>query len=336
MRSRAGSAIVSGLNRNRFRSTIKVRPPAQPPAVAPAKIASLGVLTCHFNPCGYKLPIENFHRFADGVKRSGTPLYTIELVFGDQEPQTNPDVLIRGDADDHRLWQKERLLNILIEQVGSRHDALAWIDADILFVRPDWPTAAMRCLETHAVAQLFDHSYQAAPNGHLVLGKPSTGSLYATRREDCVKFDLSHPGFAWVGRSDWMMKHGLLDTSVSGSGDLQMISGFVGRDLPINDRLAGTGWLHSVETWARTVHPDIRESLGFIEGAIVHLFHGFKRNRKYVDRWQWLVSNRYDPATDIETCPRTGLIRWTDHARRHKPQMIASVSEYFTTRREDG
>jgi hypothetical protein len=52
-------------------------------------------------------------------------------------------------------------------------------------------------------------------------------------------------------------------------------------------------------------------------------------------RWLYLTQYRFDPARDLQIDERTGLLEWTEHARRDKPAMIELVSNYFAERRED-
>ena len=70
----------------------------------------LAAVCCHFNPCGYRKRIRNFHRFYDRARLAGIPLLVVELAFGDRPFELSgvPGVhRIRGGAI---LWQKERLL----------------------------------------------------------------------------------------------------------------------------------------------------------------------------------------------------------------------------------
>ena len=41
-------------------------------------VNNLAVICCHFNPCGYKMPVANAHRFLDEI---GVPVTLVELSF---------------------------------------------------------------------------------------------------------------------------------------------------------------------------------------------------------------------------------------------------------------
>ncbi len=55
------------------------------------------------------------------------------------------------------IWQKERLLNILLDRLPKRITKVAWLDADLLFLNSDWARLASESLETWAAIQLFDY-----------------------------------------------------------------------------------------------------------------------------------------------------------------------------------
>jgi hypothetical protein len=82
------------------------------------------------------------------------------------------------------------------------------------------------------------------------------------------------------------------------------------------------------------VYADVAGFFGYVPGTITHLYHGAHRDRHYVARWHYLTNGLYDPVTDVEV-DDTGLLAWTDYAKRHKSDMVRLVSDYFALRRED-
>lgn len=44
---------------------------------------------------------------------------------------------VRGD-ERHVLWQKERLLNLAIDSLPADVDAVAWLDADLIWFNHGW------------------------------------------------------------------------------------------------------------------------------------------------------------------------------------------------------
>jgi hypothetical protein len=299
----------------------------------PVPINSLAVVACYFNPCHYATPLANFRRFADGIRSAGLPLHAIELAFDDDEFETDAEFKLRGSSQRHKLWQKERLLNIVMRAVGAQYDALAWIDADVIFTRRQWAEDAKRLLSHYPVIQLFRTAHDLHPDKRMTKHRPSMASVWpAAKARDP---NATHPGFAWAGRSDWLLKYGLEDQMVIGGGDcttMRALQADAGRALPF-DRDMSPQWKAAYRQWAAPLAEEISGRIGFVDQSIVHLWHGTAKDRHYVDRWAYVAD--YDPATD--TCTdETGLIAWTDFAIEKKPDMVRQVAEYFSLRKEDG
>jgi hypothetical protein len=259
-------------------------------------------------------------------------LHTIELAF-DVDPFQLPGAShqVRGSRRRNQLWQKERLLNVLIDRVDA--DAIAWVDADVLFLNTQWVADTCRALQKLQVIQLFEDSYNLLPSGRLFLVKPSTGYCFAQRRPDFFKYSVSHPGLAWAGRRDWLRKHKLLDQNVVGGGDGLMMPGFARSSLPIQDYVSD-GLLKYVRAWCNAVHSQIGGSFGALPGSVIHLYHGAPKNRLYVARVSYLKKHSFDPRSDIEL-DQNGLWCWTERALTQKPEMVREIAGYFAERRED-
>ena len=102
----------------------------------------LYAITTVYNPAGYESRFRLYREFAKRIEKSGVALYTVELATGDQDFAVT-------DAEDprhirlrspHTLWYKENLINIAIARLPRDWEYVAWLDADIQFLRPDWVT----------------------------------------------------------------------------------------------------------------------------------------------------------------------------------------------------
>jgi len=301
----------------------------------PAVINRLAAVTCYFNPCGYHRLLDNYRRFVREFAVFGVELHTIELAFGDRpfELPDRPSIIhVRGN-DGNLLWQKEALLNFLIEKLPADIDAVCWIDADLIFHNPHWVEHTKRSLSRLQVVQLFQDCWQEFPDGQLSRIKPSTGYAYAHNSADFTNFGITHPGFAWAGRIDWLREVGLLETHVVGGGDSLMIKGFTNCDLHVDDWI-NPEWTRTVEDWTGRTFDRVQGAFGYVPGAITHMYHGSRKNRLYNERWRYLTEHDFDPATDVEI-DENGLLAWTDSAHLNKPTMIELVRGYFAERRED-
>src|SRR5262249_26008881 len=146
-------------------------------------------------------------------------------------PEAPRLVRIRGTRERNHLWQKERLLNILLDYVPGYVDAVCWIDADIEFLNPHWPEETRRALTNNQVAQLFEECYQVDPGGQLECVGQSTAAYYAAAgaRPGRLKHTgESHCGFAWVARAHWLRHVRFEDTVITSTGDSIMARAFTG------------------------------------------------------------------------------------------------------------
>lgn len=300
------------------------RPGEFPPKKHPQResIQNLHVITSYFNPCRYRRLRDNYWRFRENLN---APLHTIELLFGDREPDIPDAFHVRSNTV---LWHKEALLNILIDRLPPEVDAIAWVDADLLFTNPYWVEHACQRLEDYAVIQLFAKSFHKMPDGSLIPAKPSCAKLFAEECKLWSNFSLAHPGFAWAARASWLRQHKLADTHVIGGGDTLMVSAFTGRRLLLQNRMSPAHREWHMK-WVDAVHQEVCRSLNYIPGHVHHLWHGFRSDRNYVDRFQ--VLSNFDPARDLIR-DENGLWAWSDQA---DPAMVQAVSQHFQNRAED-
>lgn len=304
----------------------------------PERMENLVVITCFWNPMGYKRPVQNWREFSRGISAQGLDLATIELTLDDDPPQLDgPGVYhLRGERQKHLLWQKERLLNLLWPLYQGRADAMAWIDCDLAFLNPRWVEEALAALRENHVVQLFSHAYNRMPSGELHQMKNSSGWYYRHSAENTARFQVSHPGFAWAARTSWFRAvGGLYDRGVTGSGDALMVEGITGyRPHYIQFMDPCEAWRSDLAAWTQRAREATGQAFSYVPGSILHFYHGSKANRKYMERQDYLVSERYNPQTDL-VVDETGLLSWSETARKNKPRMIELVAGYFRDRRED-
>lgn len=282
-------------------------------------MSRLTVIACHFNPCGYQRPVLNYLRWRDTIK---LPVITVELTFG--RPAIYDAIRIEGDLH-HLMWQKEALLNVALRHVDT--DAVAWIDTDVLFTNPHWVARTLRELEDHAFVQLFSDAYWMCEDHELKHAARSTG-WRLSRPEDPLwcDFTMSHPGFAWAARTEAIKKCGLYAHMITGSGDTAMIRGFTQRRIGQREKTIPSKLREHLLKWA----VKCEGTVGFVEGACLHMYHGELRHRRYVERWEML--NDFDPETHV-VVESSGALAWT----RAAPKPLKTrVFEYFAGRREDG
>lgn len=128
------------------------RPRPAPPMRGRERLA---VVTSYFNPCGYRSLRRNYQRFAQDMQDQRAALFTIELAHRDQAFLLQPSATVVQVRANDVMWQKERLLNVLIQRLPDHFDQVAWVDADVRFENPNWRADASAALDDTPIVQLF-------------------------------------------------------------------------------------------------------------------------------------------------------------------------------------
>jgi glycosyltransferase involved in cell wall biosynthesis len=283
------------------------------------------VLTCHFNPCGYKKPLENYWAFRRHMQTFDVNLRTIEMTFDEQQPQISDAVQVHGRRENQMLWQKERLLNLLI--ANSTAKVVAWIDADVWFMNPRWVERAEDYLldEGGKVLQLFSEARMINECG---VASDNVWKSFAMMRStevprwyDC---SISHSGLAWAANGDWLREHLLYDKIASGINDSVMALYFCG-DQARAETTLNPEMTANFRAWAPPL--DRALEVSFAVGTVLHMFHGTNKNRNR--RKQREEHGRQRPRDLII---RNGAYQWSDIADK---EMVEEIRQRFVNRQED-
>jgi hypothetical protein len=281
----------------------------------------LAVVTCHFNPCGYRRLRENYWRFRAALR--GARLFTVEVSF-DGRFHLPSDWQIAA-TDRHVLWQKESLLNYAVARLPDQYDQVAWIDADLLFLNPQWVQDTSRMLEQLPVVQLFEGCHFTTAGGAIDSHYPSV-----LKKRRLKSSGHGMPGGAWAARRELIERHGLYPFGVVGTGDQIFVDGAFGERNQFLTQQMPPAMVADFRHWQRGLFEDVRGQVGCTPGDVVHLFHGTRRNRRYVERNQLLRGAGFDPTADVRVSAG-GLLEWASD----KPALHRGVKQYFLARRED-
>lgn len=301
--------------------------PQEPPAATAPCPGDLAAITCFFNPCRYRMPVRNFRVFAE---KCGLELFVIELSFDGKweiPVKFNP-LRVRTD---HILWHKETLLNLLEASLPGRITKIAWLDADVLWDRADWPKLADQALQKFHVVQLFTDAIRLNADGSEDNRQRSAGWAHATNQPDKWNLGKWHPGFAWAARRELWRHGGLFDLHLTGGGDSLMVESFMRNHRATIAHAYGPAIYAAWKRWDAVARPWCAGRLGCIEATITHLWHGGRENRRYWERLQYLKTLDLD--RDVAR-GANGLLRWT--RPRSECEVRALVEDLFPKRREDG
>jgi len=296
----------------------------------------LNVVAVYANPIRWESRKRLHREFEQHMLDSGVSLTTVECQHGDRpydlddHPHINR-VRVRASSV---CWQKESLLNCGISRLPDSAKYIAWIDADISFRKPNWASETVHRLQQYPIVQPWDTCYDLGPNGeHLELHKSFCAQYWRRKPLWCDgPYEFWHPGYAWACTRqtlEWL--GGLLDIGITGANDHHMALALIGKA-----HLSLPGGVHPnyrrhVMNWQERAVRHINQHVGFIEASsIEHHFHGAKKDRKYIDRWQIVTGNNYDPDHDIKRNTH-GVIELCGN----KARLTHDLDIYMRQRNED-
>jgi len=231
------------------------------------------------------------------------------------------------------LWLKENLINLATRKLPDTWKYMAWIDADITFVNDHWVNDTIKAFRKYDVIYLWETCVNLGKNGD-ACDKPdkSFGYMSINSKQPYhpkAKYGFWHPGYAVAcTRKAYDKMCGLIDFAILGSGDRHMALALIGKvewSAPGNIH---EGYLVRLKAFQERCSG---LQLGYIQGTIVHHWHGDKADRKYVERWDILTKGKYNPQNDLRK-NNLGLIELTVDGKRLEPP----IQDYFKGRNEDG
>ncbi len=313
---------------------------------AAAGDSTLWAITSYFNPMHYKRRRATYQGFR---QRLQVPLAAIELSFDGhfELGAGDADFLVQLRGEDV-MWQKERLLNVLLPQlpVACRH--VAWLDCDIVFERQDWPERVVEALSRAPVVQPFRRVHymppQAGPDdvsaSIATLSRESLGSWLdsgrtaddALRHATTRRSDSAMKGMAWAASRDLLQSHGYYDACIIGGGANALACAVLGTtdNVMRSNRMNDQQREHYL-AWSARFHDAAQGTIAGMDGDVYHLWHGDLADRGGGARHQGLLQFDFDPAADIAVAA-SGCWRWASE----KPDLHRFVRDYFAARKEDG
>jgi hypothetical protein len=312
---------------------------------------SMWGITTFFNPSGYRTKLDNYRKFRAGSRKQGLPLLAVELAFGDSpfvlEEGADAEIVVQKRSTSV-LWQKERLLNVAVARLPADCRHVCWADADVLFERDDWIEASVAVLKDSAVMQPFQYAIRL-PRGATPKDYPSSRIGFWIRRGTGVKTysvswcsDLTArrpthkgtTGYAWCAHKSLLDKHKFYDRCILGGGDREFARAVSFGSEIIADkhfRNHQQRIRQDVGRWREAIAREPRFRLGYLPGALHHLWHGDPAQRNYIDRHSILEEHDFDPTTDI-ALDDAECWKWSTDKKR----LMEAVEAYFESRKEDG
>jgi hypothetical protein len=296
--------------------------------------SQLHVIAVISNPCRYQSRHRLYGQFRARMAAAGVTLWTIEAAFGARahavtDPADPRHIQLRVHDE---FWHKESLINFGISRLPSDADYIAWIDADVEFVRPDWATETIHQLQHYDVVQPWSHADDLGPNLERI--ETHTSFAYCHLHGHPLRHGYGpffHPGFAWAARRRALEAlGGLLDWPLLGSADHHMACAIVGRVEHSTPGGLHPNYYKHLRIWQERAESHVRRNIGYVPGLLLHHWHGKKKQRKYQERWGILQKHQFDPETDLKR-DLQGMYQLTNK----KIGLRDAIRAYFRQRHED-
>lgn len=135
--------------------------------IQPVPGAVLDVVCAVSNPRRWNSRHTLYRAFEKHVIDSGARLTTVEVAFGDRAHEISDElpgvryVKLRTRSE---LWLKENAINLGVARLDPDWRYVAWVDADVHLVRPDWVYETLHQLQHHPIVQLFSHAIDLGPD----------------------------------------------------------------------------------------------------------------------------------------------------------------------------
>jgi hypothetical protein len=272
----------------------------------------LHCITMISNPCEYKRRYFLTKEFINRMENEkNIILYVVEIAYVSRQGYEDQEFIVTDTNNPRHLqiklnnipiWHKENAINVGIKKLlPNDWKAVAWIDADLYFEDPYWALNALKLLNGfNDVLQLFSIAIDMDKDENTNVIYQSFGHQHKTGKKKLgiPGPDYWHPGYAWACTREFYERiGGLYDSGILGSGDYHMAMSFVGLGEKSVHNCASDGYKRLIFDFQRKVG---NVNLGYVPGTIRHYFHGTKENRKYVERWEYLIQNNFDPSIHIE------------------------------------
>jgi hypothetical protein len=297
---------------------------------------TLHVVAVVSNPCEYKIRWKLMKEFIDRMELTdGIELYVVEMVYNDQtfhitEPNNTKHLQLRCSSI---LWHKENMINIGVKKLfPSNWQYMAWIDGDIEFTNKNWVSETIHKLNAFDIVQLFETCDDLDSSGIPMYIHKSFGSQWAIseKMQKALKKELiipEHPGYAWACTRNFYDKIGIYDKSIIGYGD-KIITYAIIRNKKL---MYDVTLINANNDTIEYMNKFENIKFGFVNGKILHYYHGTKQNRQYFERAQLMLENKFDPTLQI-TYDENGILIPTEHMT---DEFLEKILKYFKNRQED-
>lgn len=290
-------------------------------------------VSCYFNPCNYVSKYFNFINFVNNIPSSEEyDLHLIEAFNNDSKYRVKKNFDACQEVFCESIyWQKEQLLNKLINQHKHDYQFIGWFDGDIIFEKSNWFENIKLASKKHDFFQIFTKVKKETNFRGGLQTQESTMSMIT---DDLKNMEYGEPGYGYVYNTELFRDTDtpLYQNAILGTGDfLNMSANLVTSNFnrfAYNIRLfkENNDFLNDFLAWESTLKK--AKNPGVANNTLRILYHGSIGNRKYISRESILRENKFHPHRDLSPT-KNGMY----FLNNKKLQL--SIENYFKKRKED-
>jgi len=237
------------------------------------------------------------------------------------------------------LWVKENLINLAVKNLPNDAEFIAWSDRDIYFLNPLWVEDTIEKLKVYDIIQpwsevihlnsSYNLNFISKQKSNLSFSNKSVLSGAIDHKNHESKISTS-TGQIWaINKSFYKKIEKINDTEIIGGADSIIANFCVLKDPNYEKILNGKTTAKLKNSWVlyKEKFKDIKYS--YVDGLIIHYWHGDLKDRKYSERSDVLMSLNYNPDEDI-SYDENGVLQFTEKGKR----LEIPIKEYFEARRE--
>ena len=272
----------------------------------------LYIITPYFNFVNYKSTRNNIDTFIQNFSKHKN----VELILVEGLHKTSIPLPDYSDKIYKHLkfpvkdiiWVKENIINLAFKHLPEDWKYGGWFDRDIVMCNPNWVEQAKIALQYYDLIQpwreclylneKYEHEhvnfgewqvrnpFKVNSFCEVQVEKEKTGSLNDKK--------FAHPGQAWcVNRKFFDKMGGLYDHCILGSGDGIMMFAYLQKK---NHEM-----IERLKTSALPYIEKVKDcKLGYIDGMILHLYHGKLSNRKYLSKHNYYDMFGFNPLEHLD------------------------------------
>jgi len=327
------NCFILNSNGNIERETVEITIPVY---ATPTR-SDMAVILVYFNACEYKKLAQNLLLTYQTLVRADIPVFLVEHCFRDQVPlfPENGTTIFNTKSESY-MFYKENLINWIMPKIPEQYTKFYMMDCDLLFEKATWYDDVSALLDSHDIVQPFKIAiWLDSDLKSSVLKRDSF--VYAIIENKPYSLVLTHPGFAWAVRRDFIQPIGVFDINILGSGDTIFASSVLQLDTNNIEDM----WIKYMN-WCLPYYTDYYKRFDkvrviYYSQNIYHLWHGSKVNRSYNTRYADfnVICNKYNIKTK-EAIFELNSYGVYEYKLEYREEFNNILLNYFKSRNEDG